>query len=169
METAEESTAFLRTLARAESHSAAEAWDDAARWWARVVAVNPVEGRFWSKLAEARYRARDYRGAIEAYAEALALRAGYPAEAAYGIARCHALLGERDAAYANLERALNLGYRSLASAASDDDFGSLREEARFRDLVGLIEGDTLSRDEGRRYDLRFLAREVKRRAFNAFR
>lgn len=169
METIEESAAFLRSLARAEALSAAEEWDEAARWWERVVAANPVEGRFWSKLAEARYRAKDFRGAIAAAAEALALRDGYPAETAYRMACCHALLGERDEAYASLERALDLGYRSLAHAAGDDDLVSLREEARFRDLLGLIDREAFSRDEGWRFDLRFLAREVKRRAYDAFR
>jgi tetratricopeptide (TPR) repeat protein len=169
VESADTTIDFLRTLNRAEAASAAEEWEDAARWWQRVVASNPVEGRFWSKLAEARYRAKDYRGAISAAQEALALRDGFPSETVYRIACCQALLGGRELALASLEQALALGYRSLDHAASDDDLSSLRDDQRFRELVGLIDRDAFSRDDGWRFDVRFLAREVKRRAFDPFR
>jgi tetratricopeptide (TPR) repeat protein len=166
---ADDVVTFLRALTRAESKSAAEEWEAAARLWQRVVAANPVEGRFWTRLAEARHHAQDYRGAVAAYEQALDLRDGYPAETIYRMACCHALLGERDEALANLERALELGYRHLDHARTDDDLASLRDDARFRALVGLVETSGLSRDEGWRTDLRFLVREVKRRAYDPFR
>ena len=139
-----ETAAFLRMLAHAESLSGAEAWGDAARCWEQVVAVNPVEGRFWTRLAEARYCARDYHGAVAASEEALALGDGYPAEAAYRIACCQAQLGESEPALDSFERALALGFRHLDRAAGDDAFSSLRDNARFRDLVGLIEQPAFS-------------------------
>lgn len=165
----EESAAFLRTLARAEALSGGEQWEDAARLWQRVVAINPVEGRFWSRLAEARYHAKAYREAIAAYQKALTLRDGFPAETAYRLACCHALLDEREEALASLEQALALRLRRLDQIAKEDGLASLRDDPRFRDLVGLIDVSELSRDEGWRYDLRFLAREVLRRAYDPFR
>jgi tetratricopeptide (TPR) repeat protein len=165
----EESVTFLRTLARAEALSGDENWEGAARLWQQVVDVNPVEGRFWSKLGEARERAEAYREAIAAYDKALALRDGFPAETAYRLACCHTLLGEREEALASLEQALALRFRHLDRAAKEEDLAGLRDNPHFRELVGLIDADELSRDEGWRYDLRFLAREVKRRAYDPFR
>ena len=169
MDHTDDSATFLRTLARAESRSEAEAWEEAVRLWERVVAANPVEGRYWSRLAEARYRTQDFRGAVAACERALDLRDGFPAKTVYRMACCHAMLGERDEAIACLERALELRYRHLDHARTDDDLASLRDDARFRDLVGLVETNGLSRDEGWRADLRFLTREVKRRAYDPFR
>jgi tetratricopeptide (TPR) repeat protein len=169
MDAVESSAAFLRMLARAESRSAAEDWEGAARLWREVVAANPVEGRFWTRLGEARRKAKDYPGAIAAFSQSLALRDGFPAETAYQIACCHARLGEREETLSWLEQALALRFRRLSDAAKDDDLGLLRDDACFRELVGLIDADSLSRDEGWRYDLRFLAREVKRRAYDPFR
>src|SRR5262245_47581569 len=69
---------FLRHLAHAEAWTAECAWPEAASLWALVVAANPVEGHFWSKLAEARYHVEEYREAIGAYGHAFTLRDGYP-------------------------------------------------------------------------------------------
>jgi tetratricopeptide (TPR) repeat protein len=164
----EATEAFLRHLARAEAKSADCAWPEAASLWELVVAANPVEGHFWTQLAGARYHIDDYRGAITAYEHALALRDGYPAETAYRLACCYARLQDSAAALSWLERALDMGYRDLAHAQADDDLALLREDERFRELVGLIDTSHLSRDDGWRADLRFLAREVKRRAYAPF-
>jgi len=160
---------FLRALARAEGATAREAWDEAAALWAAVVAANPVEGRFWTRLGEARHHAKDYRRAIAAFARALDLRDDFPAETAYRIACCHALLDAREQALAWLERAWGMGYRHVEHARTDDDLASVREDARFRELTGMLGAAGGSREEGWRGDLRFLAREVKRRAYAPFR
>jgi tetratricopeptide (TPR) repeat protein len=160
---------FLATLSAAEARTAAQEWRGAAELWEQVVAANPVEGRFWSRLAEARYELERYRDAIDAYATALDLRDGYPAETAYRIACCHARLGEPDEALAWLARALDLGFRHPDQAAEEGAFEALRDDLRLRALVGLPDVEGLSRDEGWRSDLRLLAREVRRRGYVPFR
>ncbi|HKG24308.1 MAG TPA: tetratricopeptide repeat protein [Thermomicrobiales bacterium] len=160
---------FLRTLALAEARSAEEAWREAAPLWEQVVAANPVEGRFWSRLGEARFNAKDERAAIDAYERVLDLRDGFPAETAYRIGLCYARLNEGDRAIEWLERAVAMGYRHLEKARDDPDLAPLRNDRRFRELFGMVKTAGDSRDEGWRDDLRFLAREVKRRAFMPFR
>lgn len=160
---------FLQTLAAAEARSAAAEWDAAALLWERIVAINPVAGHFWAHLAEARYHTNDYRGAAAAYAQAFALRDGYPSETAYQLACCYAHLDELAAARDWLERALALGLRNLNQVQTDDTLARLREDDDLRERIGLIDTDGMSRDDGWRTDLRFLTREVKRRAYTPFR
>ena len=136
--------------------------------WAAVVAANPVDGSHWFRLAEARRRWQDLSGAIAAFEKALELRHGYPADIAYMIARCHAQLGESEAALERLDQALRLGLRDVAAARTEDDFAALRDNPRFRELVGLVDLDGMTRDAGWRLDLGILAQEVKRRAYRPF-
>src|SRR5262245_20196959 len=111
-----EATVYLRTLARAEAKSTAEAWDEAGTLWERIVAANPVEGRYWSRLGDARFHGKDERAAVVAYQRALDLRDGFPAETAHRIGCCHARLGESGPAIEWLERAFAMGYRHLSNA-----------------------------------------------------
>ncbi len=166
---------FLLTVTRAEDATASEMWDEAAALWARVVEANPVEGRHWSRLGETRYRIDDFPGAIDAYRRAFDLRHGFdprhgfPADIAVQIARCHARLDQPGEAIGWLERAWELGYRRVDTAREDDDLASLHDHARFRELVGPPDTAALSREAGWRLDLRYLATEIRRRAYVPFR
>ena len=87
---------------------------------------------------------------------------------AYLIACCQAELGHRDEAIDALAAALGRGFRDLDRARADDCWQAWRDDERLRDLLGIIEVEGLSRDEGWRTDLRLLARELKRRAYAPF-
>src|SRR6476469_403486 len=139
MQREEEAVRFLHDLARAERATERDAWNEAIDAWTRVVATNPVVGRYWHRLAEAMCRNQDFRGAIGAFDHALALRHGCPAETAYRIACCHALLDEPEEALSWLERSWALGFRHLDRARSDEDLVSLRANPRFRDLVADVD------------------------------
>ena len=174
--------AFLDLLARAELRSASGDWAEAAELWARVTEANPVHGDYWARLAEARFAERDFAAADPAYAKVLELgvRPGYrvrfqadapdflPGEAAYLIACCQAGLGHREDAIDALAAALGRGFRDLGRAQADDCWQAWRDDERLRDLLGIVEVEGLSRDEGWRTDLRLLARELKRRAYAPF-
>lgn len=164
-----DTVAYQRLLARAKTASQMESWRDAVTLWESVTANNPVNGDFWIQLAEAYYRTGEYARAIATYERALELGAGYPAEAIYRIARCHALAGARDQALDALDRAFARGYRYTGHAQRDPDLASLRDDARYREIVGLVHTATLSRDEGWRTDLATLVREIKRLGYAPFR
>jgi tetratricopeptide (TPR) repeat protein len=159
------SSHFLQILSEAEASSASGDWGRAARQWEHVVTANPVEGRFWAHLAEARAHLSAYRDAATAYEQAFTLRDGYPAETAYQLARCYAQLDDLVAAHDWLTRALDLGLRDLSQIRTDDALACLREDDELRERIGLIETAGMSRKEGWQGDLRFLVREVKRRAY----
>ncbi|MDQ3654721.1 MAG: tetratricopeptide repeat protein [Chloroflexota bacterium] len=166
---AQDTTSFLRLLAQAEDATDQERWPDAAHYWCQVVEINPVDGRFWLNLADARIHDGDIRGAIEPLEQVLALRQEFPPETMVRLAGCHAHLGDESAALDWLERAIAGGHRDLAGLERNDDFAALRPVPRFQDLVGLIDDSRdMSRDDAWRFDLRFAAREIKRRAYAPF-
>ncbi len=153
---------FLSTLARAEAQTSAGQWAEAAALWEQVLNYNSVEGRFWYQLANARHQAKEFRKAIPAYEKVIELGWGTPANAAYNIACAYALLGEKEAALKWLEKSFQIGYRGVENARRDADLESLRADERYRRIVALPDLSRMSRDEGWRYDLALLAREVKR-------
>jgi tetratricopeptide (TPR) repeat protein len=147
---------------QAEAKMKAKQWAKAVALWERAVGLNPVNGHYWRRLARARYDAKDYRRSIAAYGKVIELGEGYPWAAAYDIACCHALLGERGPALEWLEKSFAMGWRRLNEARADSDLKSLHGEPRFRDLVAMVDVGKMSRDEGWRYDLTLLVRELKR-------
>ena len=140
--------AYLRTLARAQAASGAGTWRDAIPLWEAIVAANPVEGRHWERLADACHHGGAYERAIFATERALALGAGYPAEGHYHLACCHVLRGDHDRALDALGRAFALGYRHTEQAQADPDLVALRDDARFRRIVALLDTADLDRDAG---------------------
>jgi hypothetical protein len=159
---------YQELLARAEMKTTAQEWTEAAALWEKLVEMNPPMPRFWDQLAQARKSAKDYRKAIPAFEKALELGAGYPFNAAYSIACCHAMLGEKEQALKWLERSLELGFRYLQQVRTDEDLKSLHGDPRFTELAALDDVSKMSRDEGLRYDLWFLARELKRIHYNPY-
>jgi hypothetical protein len=175
---------YLRVLARAEASTGDGDWAEAAPLWEQVTTANPVNGSYWARLAEARFGLEDYAAALPAYQRTLELgvrppqRAHetfpgdmpylIPSEIAYSIACCHARLGNDQRAVDALAAALDRGFRDLDRARTDEHWQSLRDDKRLRELLGIIDADDLSRDQGWRGDVRFLAREIKRRAFAPF-
>jgi hypothetical protein len=161
-------SSYLETLSAARAATKAKDWARAADQWARVVQKNPCAGSFWSNLAQARYETKAYREAVSAYEKVLELRYGYPWASAYNIACCYARLGEKDEARRWLDKSFAMGYRFVAQAQTDKDLACLHDDPRFRELVGLVDVSKMSRDEGWRYDLAWLAREIKRIHYSPF-
>jgi tetratricopeptide (TPR) repeat protein len=170
---------YVRTLAGAEAKTGSASWPAAAALWARVVELNPVVGRHWVRLAEARYELGDFDGALAAYAKAQAtgvwsphrqeIETIFPAEVAYRMATCHVRRGDHESAVRELRRALRLGLRDLGRPKSDEYWEPLLGDEAVREMLGIIDTTGMTRDEGWRADLAFLGREIKRRAYAPFR
>ena len=154
--------------ARAGEKLAAQQWAEAAALFARLTEINPHQGRYWSQLGQARLRGADYRGAIQAFEKALELGAGYPFNAAYNIACSYALMGQKEQSLKWLEQALEMGFRNLQQVRTDENLKSLRGDLRYIKLAALDDVSKMSRDEGWRYDLWLLARELKRVHYDPF-
>jgi hypothetical protein len=159
----------LRDYLEALGRAATLPPEEALPLWETIVRQNPCNETYWSQLARARDRSGELPGAIEAYRKAMDMGAGYPAQWAYEVARCHALLGAREDALAWLARAFSMGFRDIPRARTEGDLATLRSEPRFRELVGMIDRDTMTRESGWRYDITFLAREVRRKSHHVLR
>jgi len=159
---------YIETLTQADAKISAKQWTEAAALLEQIVKINPVEGKSWNRLAMAYYNAKDYRKSIPAYEKQIELGYGIPANAAYNIACNYALLGEKEAAIRWLEKAFAMGFPDLPNAQTDADLESLRDDSRYRNLVGLIDTSKMSREEGWRSDLQLLNREIKRKGYHLF-
>ncbi len=111
--------------------------------WQAIVELNPVNGGYWDRLAQARFSTGDYAGALTAYqrAEALGvwpvrgpepqpLTSILPGEIWYRIACCHALLGDTDQALTALAKAAHQHLRDLGRAATDAHLAPLHDDPR---------------------------------------
>jgi hypothetical protein len=162
------SAADVTTIMAARDAVAHGDWKGAVAPLSALVAQSPANGEFRLSLARARYNSGDFGGASADYRAAFAMKAEDPAMVAYGVARCEARLRHAKEALAWLEIAVDLGLRRIEEARTLDDFAELQNDAEFRKLVGLPAAN-LSRDEGWRGDIRFLAEQVAHRAYHPFR
>lgn len=169
---------YIRALANAETKTGAADWPAAVDLWTRVVGLNPLVGRHWVRLAQARFELGDYSGAAAAYTSAQdvgvaphgeSTEAAFPAELAYRVATCHAARGDHEAAVRELRRAFDLGLRDLGRPQHDESWKPFLDDTAVREMLGILDPNDLTRDEGWRTDLAFFAREVKRRAYAPFR
>jgi len=143
-------------------------WKAALAPLERLTAQSPENGEFRIDLARAHYYAGDFAASEADYRRAFEWKAVDPAIAAYGAAKCDARLSRRAEMLKWLGVSVSLGLRRLEYARTDEDFASYRNDPDFRRLLGLIDAKSLSRDDGWRYDIRFLAKWIKARAYHPF-
>jgi quercetin dioxygenase-like cupin family protein len=106
-----------------------------------VLVVGGTPGRAWSKSPGesmagffSTYREKDYEGALAILRRALEEHPGN-ALMLYNVACMEACLGNTEAVWEPLAQALAAWPRFKEQAADDEDFGELREDPRFKELV----------------------------------
>jgi tetratricopeptide (TPR) repeat protein len=154
--------------------AAAQAYDagnyrQAASLYEQVVRANPVNPGYWRRLAASYYLAGEYRESIPAYTKAMELRQDQPATLAYFLARAYARAGDLASGMRWLRQAMAWGYADLEGARTDAAIALLRTQPGFADLLGIVDTATMTRVAGWRYDLAFLARWTKAKAYHPFR
>ena len=109
-------------------------FDQAEKAYRALVAEDPNDGASWYRLGAVLHASGRYEDSIEASRRA----AGFPdlrASALYNVACAYARLGRTDEAIASLERAVAAGYRAKGAMSQDADLASVRDDARFKNLI----------------------------------
>lgn len=156
----------LRAADEALSLIEAEDWPAAAAAYGRLVDYNPYQGAYWYGLGLSRARLDDCDSAAPALDRAIALGVD-GRDRPYAAARMEAAAcaSERGDVATALDHFLiawgRLKFSDLERLEADDRYAALRAHPDYRRLTGGIDRDALSRDEGWRHDLRYLAELVE--------
>jgi len=141
-------------------------WSAAAAAYEQVVHDNPEDGASWFNYGFALHSLKRYEEAIKA-AEKAAELGFQPATAFYNIACAHALMGHKDDALTWLEKAMSTGFNQDGTVRTDTDLDSIRDDARFKKLIG-SPPEGLSREERWRFDLDYLVRRMEKVHYNLY-
>ena len=157
--------AYFRDRSAADLAFAEQRYAAAESLYARI-AERGQDVWVWFRLGQARSRLKRYREAADAFRRAVPFGTrrsaeGSPTFMEYRVARCYALAGERDSAFAWLDRTLAHGYEDRGDIAEDEHLASLHSDPRFERVAGRLSAD-LPRDDGWRYDLAYLVAEIRR-------
>lgn len=138
----------------------------------KAVKLFDQDGDVMYRYAQALLNQGRHEDAIKAYQKADSLGAFTPkfkANVQYDIACAYAKLGQADPAFTALSKALDLGFRDLQHLRTDSDLDALHKDSRWEKLAATADVSKMSRDEGWRYDLWLLNREVTRIHFSPYR
>lgn len=126
------------TMQEADTLYQAQKWADAARLYEAVTKTEASNGRAWYRLGVSLHKLSRYAQAVDAYQKALAVN-NKNAFAMYNLASSYARMSDKEKAFEWLNKALNTGFYQVASLKTDPDLASLREDARFPELVAMGE------------------------------
>ncbi|HZE18595.1 MAG TPA: tetratricopeptide repeat protein [Candidatus Angelobacter sp.] len=112
-------------------------WKAAAAGYDAITKLEPGSGRAWFRLGISYAKLGRPKDAIPAYMKAEAI--GQNPVVRYGLACAYAQSGDKDQAYAWLEKAIATGFRSVDQIQKDEDLVSLRGSDRFAEIVKKVE------------------------------
>ncbi len=157
-------TSFIVNLEKARKASRDKNWTESVTLWEAVITANPVNGEYRAWLGDAAYSAKDFSKSIEAYKKQIELGYGRTDIAAYNIACCYALSGDKKNALSWLERSFKLGYSNFANTKQDSDLQSLHGDPIYEKLVMSADPTKFNHTDGWLYDLDIMQREIDRKS-----
>ena len=161
---------YLQKLKNIDHCIQQQDWNAASKQWQDIISLNPVDGEMWYRYGESLYLNGEPRKAIDAFQNAM--RIGTlpfsAADCAYYISKCHAKKREEAKALDWLQQSFDLGYRNLSVPPGDSAFLPYFNNDRFKQIVGIPLHEFKTREEGWRFDLQLLAREIKRRRVDPY-
>jgi tetratricopeptide (TPR) repeat protein len=115
-------------------------WAPAVKTYDAFVRNNPTNGRAWFNLGFALHYSSEHSRAIQAFEQAVQL--GYrKGTSLYNIACGHSMMGNRDAAFEWLEKAIDAGFDIKGYILSDEDLNNLRSDPRFKRFSRMAEDE----------------------------
>ncbi|MDP9193309.1 MAG: hypothetical protein M3P06_16550 [Acidobacteriota bacterium] len=98
-------------------------------------AADPATPAEWFQLGVTRHDSGEFAGALKALAKATELQHPAPIQLPLRLARTHARLGNVNDAFTNLDLAVSRGYGQVEQLNAQNDFLSLRNDARWAALL----------------------------------
>ena len=166
------SVKYAKLYAEAEAKVREGKASDAIQAMKEASRIYSQDGNLQYYLGGALLAAKDYSGGIAAYEKALELGAFAPkfrANCYYDIACAYSLQGDKKKGFEFLEKAMTAGFRDLQHLRTDKDLENLHADTRWESLAAAKDAAKMSRNEGYRYDLWLLDREMRRVHFNPYR
>src|SRR6185436_9681884 len=93
----------------------------------------------WFQQGVKKHDAGDYAGAVAAFEKAEELKYAAPILLPMRMARAYARVGQRDKAFERLKVAIDRGYAASEQLNAENDFLSLRDDPRWRDLFATVQ------------------------------
>ncbi|HRK23199.1 MAG TPA: hypothetical protein PLX06_15375, partial [Fimbriimonadaceae bacterium] len=168
----EASVRYAKLFSQARSLVEMNRGNEALALMKEAKGIYAQDGDLLYRLGQAQLAAKDYPGAIESYTKAMelgAFAAKFRASCLYDLACAYALQGDTSKGFDFLEQAVKAGFRDLQHLRTDADLESLHSDDRWETLAATKEVSKMTRDEGWRYDLWLLDREMRRIHFNPYR
>jgi len=106
-------------------------WAPAVKTYESFLRDNPTNGRGWFNLGYALHYSSEHTRAIQAFERAIQLD-HRKATSLYNIACAHSMMGNRDAAFEWLEKAVDAGFNIEDYILSDEDLNNLRSDPRYK-------------------------------------
>ena len=155
------------TFEQADYHYQEKNWETALEVYNSLVSDNPYKGEYWYRLGDIRYQLKKYDESTKAYKMSLEL--GYnPQMTVYNIGRNFALQNNARDAVKWLEQALKDGKYETSDGPeirqkleTDPDLDNIRNHSSFVALLPPKLHDDVSRIEGWRTDLAFMAQRME--------
>ena len=123
--------------AEAEEHYKARRWPEAVKAYEAVTKSEPANGSAWLRLGATLHWTGRYKEAIAALQRAVYLLQG--PTAMYNLACAYARDGDKERALEWLAKAVDKGGMPAEAIRNDEDLASLRQDARFIELVSSAE------------------------------
>jgi tetratricopeptide (TPR) repeat protein len=135
-------TAFAQTqpspkMVSANQLFSSKAWVEAEKAYEAIVKEEPGNARAWFQLGVTRLSLEHFEPAIEALQKNIAITNN--PTAMYNVACAYARLNQRDKAIEWLNKAVTNKLSPFTNIAADSDLASLRDDARFKELVTTLD------------------------------
>ena len=129
--------ALAQTADEGDAAYRAQQWEKAAAAYQRIAAVEPQNGLAWFRLGGALIHLGRYQEAVASLEHAEALKFA-PLYTPYNLAAAYARLGNKEKALAALGTAADREFQQPDLLEKDDDFASLRADARYQQALAKI-------------------------------
>lgn len=147
----------VHSIQTADSLFAASAWIDAISVYESVLKSAPENALAWSRLGFSYHSLGKPNEALDSYTKSLGYKPSPQLENTVRsrISRIYSLKREKDKAFEQLDKALDLGYALVGELKNQKEFDNIRDDTRFKEAIkraDLNANPCMSNKQAREFD-----------------